>query len=143
MKSNAQNFPANLSTPINRTARNVVSRGVHHSFEQKEKNRAFWETPPPLAATIPEHIKPLINTRKGNLVCVGYLGTTSKRRAKLLVRCDCGKYEVRLANKWRTPQYSCRCQFCEQLTKLRHAHLSFEERDRIEKATLHVPKKIG
>ena len=136
--SSAKNYPTSLSVPLDRTARRVVSKGTHYITPKKNNLRESWDTPPPSVTFIPDAVKELFEQRKGNLTVKGYLGSSSSGSARLLVRCDCGKYEVRLSNKWRKhPGLNNYCQFCGYVQKLKHAHLSDEEKDkereRIEK----------
>jgi hypothetical protein len=135
MKSSAKDYPTSLSTPIDRTAARVISKGTHFEFKATEINREIWEIPPPLVFPIPESIKALIGTKKGDLTVIGYLGAgkANNKGARILVRCVCGKYEKRVANKWRKPQKakSC-CHFCELKAKLKVSNLPYEERNRIE-----------
>lgn len=136
--SSAKNYPTSLSVPLDRTARRVISKGTHYTPTKKNNLRESWDTPPPLVTPTTEAVKSLFGMRKGNLVVVGYLGSSSSGSARLLVRCDCGKYEVRLSNRWRKHSgLNNYCQFCENFQKLKFAHLSDEEkareRERIEK----------
>jgi hypothetical protein len=127
--SSAKNYPTSLSTPLTRTAARVISKGTHYEPPKKSSTREYWETPPPLVTLATEAVKSLFGTRKGNLTVIGYLGSSSSGSARLLVRCDCGKYEVRLSNRWRKHSgINNYCQFCEYIQKLKLAHLSDEEK---------------
>lgn len=97
-----------------------------------------------MRSLIPEHIKPLIKTRKGKLVVVGCV--SNKKGIKLVVRCDCGKYETRRPSSWKRPNHSNYCQLCEQMENLRLRHLPMEEVRQIherQRQTLEVPRKTG
>ena len=135
--SGAKNYPTSLSVPLDHTARRVVSKGTHYTPPKKNNLREYWETPPPLLTPPTEAVKSLFGERKGNLTVAGYLGSSSSGSARLLVRCDCGKYEVRLSSRWRKHSgIKNYCQFCDYLQKLKVAHLSDDEkakeRQRIE-----------
>jgi hypothetical protein len=136
--SSVKNYPTSLSVPLNRTAARVISKGTHYIPPKKNNTREYWETPPPLVTSVTEAVKSLFGTRKGSLTVIGYLGSSSSGSARLLVRCDCGKYEVRLSNRWRKHSgINNYCQFCEYTQKLKFAHLSDgekrAERERTEK----------
>lgn len=138
----ARDYPDSfVPEPVDRVAGRVLSRGYHHEFEKKANNRESWDTPPDVLPSCytPESIQVLIGQRKGSLVAVGYLGRRRsqfgrKKGQILLVRCDCGKYEERVAQRWRRSGNEIyeRCQFCAQREKLKVAHLSVVERDRLD-----------
>lgn len=136
----ARDYPDSfVPEPIDRVAGRVISAGVHHEFQKKENNRESWDAPPEVVPLfqVPDQIKELFGTRKGALVVVGYLGKTkhsSGNKYRLLVRCDCGRYEVRVAKHWRRKgneifEY---CQFCDQRERLKVSHLPNVEKDRLE-----------
>lgn len=138
----ARDFPDSyVPTPIDRVAGRILSTGYHHEFKKAENCRESWDTPPEVVPLfqVPEPIKQLFGTRKGSLVMVGYLGRKNsangkKSEQRLLVRCDCGRYEVRVGRRWRKTGNEIfeRCQFCDQREKLKVSHLSNAEKDRIE-----------
>jgi len=138
----ARDYPDSYEPiPIDRVAGRVLSAGYHHEFKKVDNCREFWETPPEVIPLfqVPEPVKQLFGTRKGSLVAVGYLGRRDNQQGKktdqrLLVRCDCGKYEVRIARKWRRSGNEIfeRCQFCDQRERLKVSHLPTAERDRLE-----------
>lgn len=137
----ARDFPDSYTPePIDRVAGRVLSRGYHHEFKKGNNNRESWDIPPEVIPAVytPEDVKKLIGERKGALVVVGYLGhhqsaQKNNKKDRLLVRCDCGKYEVRVARRWRkNNEIDNRCQFCDLKEDLKVRHLSHEERDRLE-----------
>lgn len=138
----ARDFPDSYEpTPIDRVAGRILSTGYHHEFKKLDNCREYWETPPEVIPLfqVPEPVRQLFGTRKGSLVAVGYLGRRDNAQGKktdqrLLVRCDCGRYEVRIARRWRKTGNEIfeRCQFCDQRERLKISHLSNAERDRIE-----------
>jgi len=138
----ARDFPDSYEpTPIDRVAGRVLSTGYHYEFKKAPNNREVWYAPPetvPMCYT-PEPIRLLMGQRKGSLVVVGYLGRRrsqfgAKKGQILLVRCDCGGYEERVARRWRKRGNEIfeMCQFCDQREKLKLLHLSNAERDRAE-----------
>jgi len=138
----ARDFPDSYKpTPIDRVAGRVLSTGYHHEFKKSRNNREVWDAPPETVPTCytPEPIKCLMGQRKGSLVVVGYLGRRrsqfgAKKGQILLVRCDCGRYEERVARRWRKTGNEIfeMCQFCDQRERLKVSHLPNAERDRIE-----------
>lgn len=138
----ARDFPDSFAVePIDRVAGRVVSAGEHYEFKKPNNCREVWDTPPEVVPLfqVPEIIKVLFGSRKGSLVAVGYLGRhknnrNNKGEQRLLVRCDCGRYEVRSARRWRKAGNEIyeRCQFCDEREKLKVSHLSYAERDRVE-----------
>lgn len=137
----ARDFPDSFAPePIDRIARQVISAGVHHEFQKKDTDREVWDTPPEVVPLfeVPESIKQWFGTRKGSLVVVGYLGLrktpSGTKKHRLLVRCDCGRYEVRRANHWRKTGNEIyeRCQFCDQREDLKVSHLLPAERERLD-----------
>lgn len=138
----ARDYPDSFEpTPIDRVAGRVLSTGTHHEFKKVNNCREVWDTPPEVVPLfqVPEPVKQLFGTRKGSLVVVGYMGRRDNAQGKkvdqrLLVRCDCGRYEVRIARRWRKPANAVfeRCQFCDQRENLKVSHLPYAERDRLE-----------
>jgi hypothetical protein len=113
----------------------VLSSGTYHQFEKKPNNREVWDTPPEVVPLfqVPLTIQALFGTRKGSLVAVGYLGKGA-RSHRLLVRCDCGRYEVRVVHRWKKLRdVNNYCQFCDQREKLKMAHLPDAEKDRLKR----------
>lgn len=138
----ARDYPDSyVPEPIDRVAGRVLSTGYHHEFAKQDNCRESWDIPPEVIPLfqVPEPVKRLFGTRKGSLVVVGYLGRRDNAKGKkisqrLLVRCDCGRYEVRIAQRWRRSGNEIfeRCQFCDQREKLKQSHLPYTERDRLE-----------
>lgn len=138
----ARDYPDSFAPdPIDRVAGRVISRGYHHEFKKAQNNREVWDAPPDTVPTCytPEPIKSLMGQRKGCLVVIGYLGRRhsqfgKKRGQILLVRCDCGRHEERVAQRWRKRGNEIfeMCQFCNQRERLKTSHLSNAERDRLE-----------
>lgn len=86
---------------IDLTARLVTSAGVHWDPQRKHGTDEHWKAPPIL---IPREQYPssnptftdLTNRRFGRFTVVGLLeNATRKKKARWLVRCDCGDYEQR------------------------------------------------
>jgi hypothetical protein len=98
----ARDYPdSSAPEPIDRVAGRVISTGTYHEFKKKENCREVWDTPPETVPLflVPQPVRELFGTRKGSLLVVGYLGRSDnwagkKKGQRLLVRCDCGRYEV-------------------------------------------------
>lgn len=137
----ARDYPDSFAPdPIDRVAGRVISRGYHHEFTKTDQDRDVWEIPPEVVPlySVPPTIRELFGTRKGSLLVVGYLGRRrtsggNQGRQKLLVRCDCGRYEIRNAQKWRQREAGGEdyCQFCAKRERLKTNHLSENERERV------------
>lgn len=105
------------SSPINRAAGLAVSGASIHYEPKINDARESWDAPPALRP-IPPNVPPLVGRRFGRMVVVGLQAETNGR---WVVRCACGKYEVRRAaainGKYAAVQ---QCQVCDHLDKLRH-----------------------
>lgn len=137
----ARDYPDRFAPePVDRIASQVVSSGYHFEPTVPPSNREIWDTPPEVVPTVyvPTPIRELIGQRKGRMVIIGYLGRRysqfgTKKGQILLVRCDCGKYEERVARKWRKNHgLTNRCQVCDVKERLKVQHLSHAEKDALE-----------
>lgn len=117
------------AAPINRTAA-VVTSGSRERSDRPlpPKDRWLSHAPPP---TIPERYWParhsgfedLCGRKLGRLTVVGYLGKQNpKKKARWLVRCTCGDYEVRSAAAIKAghDQDDC-CWGCHRVQRMREA----------------------
>lgn len=88
------------SRPINMQTRIVTSEGEHWEpripghmahlvFDAPKK----CHKPPPSEADF-------VGLRRGNLVAVGFLNRKPNSKSIWLMRCDCGKYTIRLIKGW-------------------------------------------
>lgn len=121
---------------IERTAVNKLARVA--TMPAKETDVYKIELPscvkvydaPLKTKAVPRYLEDLIGTKRGKMTVVGYLGyqaTPSYNRNKRhpphkwLVKCICGKYEVRDGYKWRrglksnTPDEG--CAYCHYFTR--------------------------
>lgn len=123
-----------IRKPVNKTAK-VVTGPSWDDYSPKKKNnkRELWNDPPP-TKPIPGTIKNMVGFQKGRLTVVGYLGfknkvknritkdgkqyTENMRLNKWLVRCTCGRYEIRTQQsltRKRTAHLEDMCQICQDL----------------------------
>ena len=91
------------ATPVNRVA-SRLSFGESQAWEPKRGITCHetYDFPPlPLRAPPSGHIKAqdYAGVRRGYMTALRYHDSNG-RGAKWLCRCDCGKYETRLAKKW-------------------------------------------
>lgn len=108
--------------PINKLARIVTGKSWDDYTPEKKNNlRELWDDSPP-TKPVPSTIKNLIGFKKGRLTVVGYLGfkqiKNGLRRNKWLVRCICGRYEVRTQDtlmRQKTAHIEDMCQICQKL----------------------------
>jgi hypothetical protein len=145
----ARDYPDTFAVlPVDRVAARVVSKGIHHGFIRKNDQNRLWRDPPQTLSLrlTPEPVKRLLGERKGSLVVTGYLGrrdssTGKKKGQRLLVRCDCGYYEVRMAHLWRKHEdHQGYCQMCNRKEGLKKRGVPIPERQRME--SLHRPRQI-
>jgi hypothetical protein len=137
----ARDFPDSYEPiPVDRVAGRVLSTGYHHEFTKTDQDREVWEIPPEVVPLylVPPTIRELFGKRKGSLLVVGYLGRRrtnggNQGRQKLLVRCDCGRHEIRNAQKWRQREVGGEdyCQLCARRERLKTRNLPGKERDRL------------
>ena len=94
------------ATPNDQTAGAVVSQGGYH-FDVKHRvppHVMHQDTPPPMRSADDRHgvhpatMREMVGVRSGRLTVIGLstLGPGGKNgKARWVVRCDCGMYEVR------------------------------------------------
>jgi hypothetical protein len=93
-------------TPINRQAGLVTSPNPNNWYEIRNlpNCKTVYDAPPPTLEPMPLRFSFLLGTRRGSMVIIKYhkRSTSHKTRIKFLfvARCDCGKYELRSANRW-------------------------------------------
>jgi hypothetical protein len=107
------------STPLNKTAGSVTSKGQAYTPDVKP-GRPYWDAPPPCNPILPNALN-LVGQTCGRLTVVGLRGKggTGARQASWLVRCVCGTYETRTAKAMRNPANAHdRCEFCGHTQRL-------------------------
>lgn len=113
------------SVPLNGTAGAITSRSKDN-WEPKRKapeSLQHWDAPPPMRAiTKAERCNPqfvdVTGKRMGRLTVVGILhepDAKPDRKARWVVRCACGDYEVRTAKSIKKAAPENRCFNCETL----------------------------
>ena len=83
-------------TPVNRVAGRVVSTGTHYAPQLKSKI-LHWDQFPGTAVYVGDHANNMTGAKCGRLTVVGFWGFSWGKNSKglWLVRCCCGRYEVR------------------------------------------------
>lgn len=115
-------------TPINKTAALVVSRGWHFSPSMAPSAcRETWDVPPYALGKTPPHggSKNILGAQRGFLTVVSYVGGKRSRYGapetaqggRWLVRCACGRYEIRRGRNMRKPEFDA-CALCFQERKI-------------------------
>lgn len=115
-------------TPINKTAALVVSRGCHFSPSMiLPECRETWDVPPYALGKKPPKggSKNILGAQRGFLTVVSYVGGKRSRYGapetaqggRWLVRCACGRYEIRRGRNMRKPEFDA-CIFCSQERKI-------------------------
>ena len=114
------------SVPLNSTAAKVVSGRGEHWTPDYMPSRDIWETPPPMrrVPTSNPTAAGIVGLRTGRLVVVGlYDGGSKNHKSSWVVRCDCGRYELRKARALRNPENTNdKCQECDHLERIRTNH---------------------
>jgi hypothetical protein len=93
--------------PVDRVARQVTGPGISYTPDKLPNSKAgvTWTEPPTVVAPPPE-VPDLRGTRRGRMEVVGFLVRRRDRRRSRghvwLVRCDCGRYEPRIGETWRS-----------------------------------------
>ena len=104
-----------ISTPVDRVARWVTSEGYKYSPDKKP-NGAFWDICPPLKEPMP-NAPNFAGVKFGRFTVIG-LSRTFK--ARWVVRCSCGRFEVRRAKAIKNPRNSGdACDHCRHLEYLK------------------------
>lgn len=116
------------SVPLDKTAASVTSKGEHWTPARSvEEWHVHSETPLPMKP-IPmlDGTKGLAGAKFGRLTVMGhYTGPKSKNtRARYVVRCACGDYEIRSAKAIRQADPDAACAKCEYQRKLREGRRS-------------------
>jgi len=109
------------STPIDRTAAQVVQKGVHYD-PTHEDVRWFSELPP--CGNPPHGIPNYIGIKAGYLTVIGY---SNREGAKWVCRCVCGRYEHRNAKslkKNKHSEYGQSCTVCNNTQRVREGNKS-------------------
>lgn len=82
-------------TPINRSAFNVASGGIHFAFDPKRLNKMRTDVPPAIISGQLKDEEELTGLTKGRLVVVGRSldAWVNSQKIRWVVRCACGFYE--------------------------------------------------
>jgi hypothetical protein len=81
------------SVPVDRTAENVIRKGVSYEVPKRITQR-HWDAPPQMKP-VPKMVASKVGARFGRMVVVGYYGKTKRKGSLWVVRCCCGEYETR------------------------------------------------
>ena len=117
--------------PVNKVAALVTSKGIHWDAGMPGKDRFHSDICPALKDL--ETIKntsptfeDLTGTRTGYFTVVGISADhkkDKKRGAKWVVRCDCGKYEIRYKRTIKNPEsFGDRCFACFKKASIKRSH---------------------
>lgn len=104
------------SSPINKTAARVVSKGQRYISNKKIIN-PHWEICPEIKSPNKNN-RDLTAIRFGNMVVVGMLANikNKKSKAKWVCRCDCGCFETRSQKAILNPKNNNdKCHACRNL----------------------------
>lgn len=107
------------STPLNKTAGSVTSKGEAYEPNLKEM-QPFWDAPPPTIKP-PEGTHDFTGVTFGRLTVLGYMHRRAAGNGQQVwaVRCVCGTYEARRAKAIRAADPEAMCQFCRHTHNLR------------------------
>jgi len=101
--------------PIDKTARLVVQKGEHYAPDVKiQEGKEHWENQPHFYP-IPKNSIVKKGQRQGRLVVLGkrYRSDSRNTPPRYIVRCDCGRFEVRTSRSIRNHKnINDRCDFC-------------------------------
>ena len=114
------------SAPLNGTAARVLSqRGEHYYIELKPSPHKHWDIPPAMLSVAemtrlnPQHgamARATIGRRFGRLTVVGYPEEQNpKKKARWVVRCTCGSYEIRKMPSIKRGAAEAMCMKCEKV----------------------------
>lgn len=115
------------STPINRTAKNVISKGIH--YESGKLSKKHWDSPKEIKDTSKINninFEDLTGKKFGKFIVFGKL---KKRKSSIspapwLLKCNCGKYVGKYAyfiKKNLENEFAC-CDECQDLILLKRNH---------------------
>lgn len=106
------------SIPANKTARKVISKGVHWDPKEKSLQGVHSRDPLPIKKPIDERQAKLIGRYVGRLCVIGVADIGGKKQALYVVRCVCGTYLHRTSKAINNPNndIDC-CQVCRLLVQ--------------------------
>ena len=119
------------SVPQNATAARVVSHGEHYEPDIDFRGRWHSPVPPTMVAIDTLHIEArelaarVIGKRFGRLTAIGFAAPIPGYRARWVVRCSCGEYELRSSRFFKRGQRSSEndwCRQCEHLHTIRYQY---------------------
>lgn len=104
------------SVPVDSTAARVTSQGTKYEHEPSGPTVLHSDLPLPIVSSFRDH-RPLIGKRFGRFTVIG---TFAERRNRLVVRCDCSRYETRSARAIKNPNNAAdACLRCRQTLYLK------------------------
>ena len=118
-------YPDYPCIPLDSTAARVMKPGIHYEPDIKF-GQQIWDYPIE-TLPLPKYTINMIGQKRGKLTIVGYVGRKKKSGNNYhywLVRCNCGKYEIRNGQNFRRQQKKdnqddC-CQICRHLQYLKN-----------------------
>jgi hypothetical protein len=128
MRSRMSEYPTLLGNPVDRTAKQVISKGFQYE-PAKRFNQEIWDAPPTNVQPLRGRLRGFRGSRQNRMEVVGFIANPPKI-GKFLVRCDCGKYELRKISSWKKMRaFDDCCQRCRHIEYLKYSHLPNDQRD--------------
>lgn len=112
------------STPIDRTARSVVSRGSHYEPECPESKGTWFTEQPPIRQkprNQPQFVD-LTGMRFGTVRVLGYSGTKKGNGSQWVCVCACGRYTIQNGKSIRSVGSSPACSVCQKIRDRRRTN---------------------
>lgn len=110
--------------PVDKKAALVTAYNPNNWYDVKNLplNKITYDAPPLTLEPMPKRFEFLIGSRRGSMEIIKYhkRSTTHKTRIKFLfvAKCDCGKYELRNANRWiraiNSKKMEDECEYCKK-----------------------------
>ena len=106
--------------PVDGTAARVVfGKGEHWAPLHKGPNEG-WDAPPLPEAEMPKGATNIAGVRRGHITALRYHRTNQNNGPKWLVRCDCGRYELRRLKTWIKSTAFDECERCRSAHYAKH-----------------------
>ena len=120
------------SVPQNATAARVVSRGEH--YEPDIDYRGCWHSavPPAMVAIDTLHVEAralaarVIGKRFDRLIVIGFAAPIPGYRARWVVRCSCGEYELRSSRFFKRGGRNAAGDWCRQCDHLQNIRYEYD-----------------
>jgi len=114
--------------PINSTAARVIRSGYCH-IPDMDQRQPIWDIPPETKQS-PKGTIDMTGTKRGKMTIIGYYGSKksgTNNYHQWIARCVCGRYEIRIAQKFRRRKDDdsnpdC-CQICQYIRRLKNNHV--------------------